>query len=161
VSKTALGKFIYSETPLAKFSPAKKPRIFQTIGVLRDGMYFIDYGEFNKKLAGFNEQKTGFLVAVENLTNKLFVLPCGNKATPSWLKAIETFVELTRNVRTIYSDRDAVATSEQFRIKLAKKFGIRWFFLKKGSKSYLAERYIGFMKTKLSQAMEAKQTKNG
>jgi len=161
ISKAALGKFIYNESVTAKFSPAKKPRVFQTIGVLQDGVYFIDYGEFHKNWAVLNKQKTGFLVAVENLTNRLFVSPCGNKSTTSWLQAIDAFVALTQNVRIIYSDRDAVATSKQFRKNLMDKYGIKWYFLTKGSKSYLAERYIGFVKTKLSQALIAKDTKNG
>lgn len=159
VSKKALGDFIYNQASLAKYSPAKQPRIFQTIGVLRDGVYFIDYGEFHKNWAVINGQMSGFLVAVENLTNKLFVSPCGNKNSASWFKAIDKFVELTRNVHIIFSDRDAVATSQTFRDAIMQKYGIKWYFLKKGNKSYLAERYIGFMKTKLSQAIESKGVK--
>ena len=160
VSRKQLGAFVSNETNLAKFADVHRPNKFQTIGVLRPGIYFIDHGEFHKSLAGFNKGYTGFLVSVENLTNRLFVAPCKSKGTPSWLQAIQTFIELTRNVRTIYSDRDSVAQSPRFRDDMMDRYGLKWYFLKKGSKSYLAERYIRFVKTKLSQAMLGKQTKN-
>ena len=97
------------------------------------------------------------MLAVENVTNRLFVHPCKTKETASWESAIEQFVQLTRNVTTVLSDRDTVVTSRNFRSRLSTKYSINWFFLKKGSKSYLAERYIGFMKTKLSQALESRE----
>ena len=137
----------------APFSKPKKIKAFQTIGVPRPGMYFIDYGEFKKNWSWHNNGCTGFLVAVENLTNRLFVLPTKGKDTRQWLSSIDQFVELTRDVRVLLSDRDSVATSVDFRRKIEAKYGIRWHFLRKGNKSYLAERYVGFVKTKLSQAL--------
>jgi hypothetical protein len=116
-------------------------------------MYQLDYGEFHKGWARANGGSTGFLVAVENFTNKLFVLPCRGKGTSEWLAAVAKFVELTRDVRVIYSDRDSVATSPKFRTQMFDKYGVEWYFLKKGNKSFLAERYVGFVKTKLSQAL--------
>lgn len=160
VTRNQLAKFLTGETDLAQFAPVRQVKQFQTIGVPRLGQYFIDYGEFYKGLAGHNKGNTGFLVAVENLTNRLFVCPSKNKNTDSWLEAIRLFVDLTRNVRSIYSDRDAVATSPRFQEQLVKDFGLNWYFLKKGSKAYLAERYIRLVKTKLSQAMLYKSTKN-
>jgi hypothetical protein len=64
-------------------------------------------------------------------------------------------VELTRQVSTLYSDRDSVALSASFRDEIQTKYGIRWHFLKKGNKSFLAERFIGFVKTRLSQALNS------
>jgi hypothetical protein len=160
VTRNQIGTFVNGELNIAKFSNVQKPKKYQTISILRPGLYFIDHGEFHKELSGFNKGCSGFLVCVENLTNRLFVEPCKRKGTPSWLRAIQTFIELTRNVRTIYSDRDAVATSPKFKDKMSTDYNIRWYFLKKGSKSYLAERYIRFVKTKLSQALMQKKTKN-
>jgi len=158
VTYGAICKLLREQTSeLGPFSRHDKAKHFQTVGVPRQGMYFIDYGEFHKKWSNFNEGCTGFLVAVENLTNRLFVLPTKGKGTQQWLKSIETFVELTRDVRVIFSDRDSVAQSKNFRSEIVKEYGITWHFLKKGNKSYLAERYIGFVKTKLSQAL----AKNG
>lgn len=160
INKAEVGKFIHDEIHVAKFSAVKRPKTFQSIGVLRPGVFFIDYAVFEAHLAGFNQKNTGFLLAVENVTNRLFVYPCGNKATQSWLDAIQAFIEVADNVATIFSDRDSVATAPRFQEKISKKYGLAWHFMKKGSKSYLAERYIGFMKTKLSQAMLHKETKN-
>jgi len=147
--------FLRQEVPqLGPFARhIKQPEHFQTIGVSKPGVYFIDYGEFHKSWAGSNGGATGFLVAVENLTNKLFVLPSQGKDTRQWLNSVAQFVELTRDVRLIYSDRDSVAVSKAFVSELENKYGLRWYYLKKGVKSYLAERYIGFVKTKLSQAL--------
>lgn len=139
--------------PFAKPTRVKQ---FQTLGVPRPGMYFIDYGEFKKKWSWHNDGCTGFLVAVENLTNRLFVLPTKGKATRQWLLSIEKFVELTRDVRVLLSDRDSVATSASFRREVEQKYGVKWHFLRKGHKSYLAERYVGFVKTKLSQALSSR-----
>lgn len=154
VTKNEIQQFLAGHPASAHFGRADKTTRFQTIGIPRSGMYHIDYGEFHKNWAGSNFGSTGFLVAVENFTNRLFVLPCRGKGTQQWLNAISKFVELTRDVRVVYTDRDSVATSLNFRDKIMSKYGIEWYFLRKGNKSYLAERYVGFVKTKLSQALE-------
>jgi len=133
----------------------KKPSHVQTVGVPRAGVYFIDYGEFDKKHAMQNKGCTGFLVAVENITNKLFLMATRGKDTDQWLEAIAKFLEATRNVKTVYSDRDSVAQSLRFRDRLAKKYNIRWHFLVKNHKSFLAERYIRFAKEQLGKALAA------
>jgi hypothetical protein len=154
VTKRAIYNFLSTQKDVAQFGVAKKrTRDFTTISVIRPGLYHIDYGSFHPEWAGSNSGYTGFLVAVENFTNKLFVVPTQDKGTEAWYSSINEFVEKTRNVRTMFSDRDSVATSPNFRLEIMKKYGIRWFFLKKGHKAYLAERYIGFIKTKLSQAL--------
>lgn len=160
VNRKQVSDFVSKQLLVAKFAPVRRPTKFQSIGVLRPGVFFIDYGEYKKKDARFNEGHTGFLVAAENVTNKLFVKPCRDKSTKSWLDAIRDFVELTRNVSVIFSDRDSVATAPAFKNEISHKYGFRWFFLKKGSKSFLAERYIRFVKEKLSQALLKKDTNN-
>lgn len=156
-SKASIHRFIREDiTELGQFSQPARDRKYnehQTIGVPKSGVYFIDYGEFHREWAGSNNKCTGFLVAVENLTNKLFALPTRGKDTTQWLDSIARFIEIARDVKLIYSDRDSVATSERFRQSILDKYNIRWFFLKKGNKSYLAERYIGFVKRKLGQAL--------
>lgn len=99
VTRERLRKFISEELSTAKFAPVRRPKHFQTINVLRPGVFFIDYAEFRPDLKHFNNGNTGFLVGVQNVTNQLFVTPCGNKSTESWLRAVETFVERTQNVR--------------------------------------------------------------
>jgi hypothetical protein len=152
-SKKNIDLFLKSQSHRTPFSRADRVKHFQTVGVPRAGMYHIDYGEFHKDWSGSNKGFTGFLVAVENFTNRLFVEPCKGKGTAEWLRAIQTFVELTRNVSVIFSDRDSVATSTAFRDGIAAKYKIEWNFLKKGNKSYLAERYIGLVKSRLSQTL--------
>lgn len=134
---------------------------YQTVSPLRPGVFFIDYGEFHKSWSGSNGGATGFLVAVENVTCKLFVLPTRGKGTAQWLESIEKFVELSRQVSVIYSDRDTVAQSARFRTDLMERFGIRWHFLRSRHKSFLAERFIGYVKKKLSQALEHAQRRSG
>ena len=162
VSLSKIYQYLRERAPVVgPFSRSSKIKSFQTIGVPRPGLYFLDYGEFHKGWANHNDGCTGFLVAVENLTNRLFVLPTKGKGTRQWLEAIDKFVEVTRDVRVIFSDRDAVAQSEKFRKQIEDEYGIKWHFLKKGSKSYLAERYIGFAKTKLSQALDFAESVKG
>ena len=137
----------------AKYSEFRRPKRFQTLGDLRYGDWFIDYAEFHKDWAGSNGGCKGFLVAVENLTNRLFIKPTRAKAAKDWHEAIENFLDVHGGVRIIRSDRDSVATSPAFREAVETKFGIRWMFLVKGSKSYLAERYIRLAKETLSKAL--------
>lgn len=157
-SKAAVHRFIREDVnELGAFTQPtqlkRKSNEHQTIGVPRSGVYFIDYGEFHKEWAGSNNRCTGFLVCVENLTNKLFVAPTQGKNTQQWLNSIAQFVENTRDIKLMYSDRDSVAISSNFRDNIRNKYKIRWEFLVKGNKAYLAERYIEFVKRKLSQAL--------
>lgn len=156
IHKSDIYRFLRERAPGAgNFARRDRVKLHQSFSVFKPGVFFIDYGEYNKHHSGSNSGATGFLLAVENLTNRLFVLPTRGKDTQQWLNSISRFVELTRQVCTIYSDRDSVALSPGFRDNIQKKYGIRWHFLKKGNKSFLAERYIGLVKTKLSQALKS------
>jgi hypothetical protein len=160
VTLTKIYAFLNTQENVGRFAPARKTAEYQSSGIVRPGVYHIDYGEFHSNWASSNSGHTGFLVAVENFTNRLFVEPTRGKGTPEWLKSIEKFVEIRRDVRVIFSDRDSVATSPNFQKTIFDRYNIVWRFLKKGHKAYLAERYIGFVKTKLSQALAHKGGKN-
>ncbi len=153
-------KFIREDVPeLAGFAggPTKpKQTQFQTIGVSKPGVFFVDYGEFKKTWSGSNRGCTGFLLGVENLTNRLFVEATKGKDTNQWLSSIAKFLERTGGVKLVYSDRDSVAKSEKFRDRLEKRYGIKWRFLAKDNKSYLAESLIGFVKRKLGQGLRTR-----
>ena len=154
-------RFIREDVPeLAGYSSGRtKPKSgqFQTLSVPRPGVFFIDYAQFKPGWAGSNNKCTGFLLAVENLTNRLFALPTRGKNTNHWLNSIAQFLENTRDVNLVYSDRDSVALSERFRQRLEKRYGIRWQFLAKDNKSYLAESFIGFVKRKLGQGLRTRE----
>ena len=154
-------RFIREDVPeLAGYSGGRtkqKGSQFQTIGVSRPGVFFIDYAQFHANWAGANNKCTGFLLAVENLTNRLYALPTRGKDTNQWVNSIAKFLENTRDVNLVYSDRDSVAQSERFRKRLQKRYGIRWQFLAKDNKSYLAETFIGFVKRKLGQGLRTKE----
>lgn len=161
IKQNDVRQYLNTQELSARFStPAKKPSRFQTINHPKIGLYFLDYAEFHKDNAWHNKNNTGFLVAVENITNRLFVYPCKGKNTSQWENAVEQFVDIVQNVSVIYTDRDAVATSKTFRENIYKLYQIKWYFMAKGSKSYLAERYIRYVKEKLSQALIIKNTKN-
>lgn len=157
---TAALRFIREDVPeLVGFAggPTKpKQTQFQTIGVSKPGVFFVDYGEFKKRWSGSNKGCTGFLLGVENLTNRLFVEATKGKDTNQWLSSIAKFLERTGGVKLVYSDRDSVAKSEKFRDRLEKRYGIKWRFLAKDNKSYLAESLIGFVKRKLGQGLRAR-----
>jgi hypothetical protein len=156
VTKKKIYKFLQTHPITAHFSNARKSTEFQLATVMRPGVYQIDYDYWFMS----NKGSTGFLVAVENFTNKLFAVPSRGKGTKQWLKAISEFVENTRNVRVILSDRDSVAKSSKFRKRIQQDYNIKWLFLRKGHKAYLAERYVRFLKTKLSQALRQKGGKS-
>lgn len=153
-------RFIREDVPeLAGFAGGRtkpKPSQFQTIGVSKPGVFFVDYGEFEKRWSGYNKGCTGFLLAVENLTNRLFVEATKGKDTNQWLFSIAKFLERTGGVKLVYSDRDSVAKSNKFRTRLEEKYGIKWRFLAKDNKSYLAESLIGYVKRKLGQGLRSR-----
>lgn len=162
VSKSRVASFLKTKLLHVQFSTAKKrPKFFQTISVPRPGVFFVDYAEFHKNLSkSHNKGCTGFLVCVENLTNKLFVFPCKGKSAAEWETAMQSLIDHTGYIRTIYSDRDSVATSPAFQKDMTEKYNIKWYFLRAKNKSYLAERYIRYVKEKLSQAMLLSGSKN-
>ena len=123
ISKNKIYAFLQRQSAVGQFLQARKTKEYQTMSVIRPGVYHIDFAEFKKEWSGYNKGCTGFLVAVENFTNKLFAMPCKGKGTTEWVNAISAFVENTRDIRTIFSDRDSVATSEKFRENLLKKYG--------------------------------------
>lgn len=133
-------------------APTRRASVFPA----KPGMYFIDYGEFHKSWAGSNNGATGFLVAVEQFTNRTYVLPTRGKDTAQWLNSIAKFVELTRQVCLLYSDRDSVAQSPKFRRQIQEKYNVAWRFLKKGHKAFTAERMIGLVKEALSKSLESR-----
>jgi len=99
--------FLVQHPVLARFEKnVKRPSDYQSIQYPRPGTYHLDYADFHRSWASENNGASGFLVAVENFSNRLFVIPCGDKSTISWLRAIDQFVELSRNVNSIYSDRE-------------------------------------------------------
>jgi len=158
-------RFIREDVPeLAGYSGGRtKPKRaqYQTIGVSKPGVFFVDYAEFHKAWSGSNGGCTGFLLAVENLTNRLFASGTRGKDTNQWANSIAKFLENTRDVNLVYSDRDSVAKSERFRQRLQNRYGIRWHFLAKDNKSYLAESLIGFVKRKLGQGLRVKEAREG
>ena len=161
VTKKQVSLFLQGQTNYTRFvTTASRPKRFQSISYPRIGLYFLDYAEFQKVNAWHNKGNTGFLVAVENVTNRLFIIPCKGKSTSQWENAVDQFIDIVKNVRVIYTDRDAVATSPSFQKKIKELYNIKWYFMVKGSKSYLAERYIRYAKEKLTQACEIKNTKN-
>jgi hypothetical protein len=152
VSKRKLVAFRKDHPLVAEFSPHRKTRYFASVGVLRPGVWFIDFAEYRKTWSASNKGYVGFLLAVENVTHKLHVVPVTNKSSASWDGAITELVELRRDVETLISDRDSVVTSDKFIGNLKKKYGVKWYYLYKNSKSWLAEVFIRYIKQKLSQA---------
>jgi len=139
---------------LGSFARATPVAAYQTISPLRPGVFFLDYGAFHKSWSGYNDGATDFLVAVENVSCRLWVVPTRGKGTQQWLTSIAEFVANSGQVSVIYSDRDTVAKSRKFRQQLFNDYGIRWHFLRSRHKSFLAERFVGYVKRKLSVALE-------
>lgn len=130
-----------------------KPKYFQTLPVIKLGMWHIDYAEYRKSYANDNDGNNGFILAVENFTNKLFVYPCSGTSASVWISAIKQLVNQFPTINSFYSDPDPVATSPKFIKLINEKYQIRWFYLRKNVKSFLAERYIGLVKQRLSMTL--------
>lgn len=132
-----------------------RPKHFQTMPVIKPGVYHVDHATFLPAWASYNDGHTGFIVYVENFTNRLFVCPCRSTNTESWTKALEAFLKVTHNVHTLCSDYDGVPSSDEWRNNVRRKYGIRWMFLRRLPKAFLAERYVGYVKKRLSVSLAA------
>lgn len=137
-----------------------RPKFFQTLPVMKLGMWHIDYADYQKNWADHNDGKSGFILAVENFTNKLFVHPCAGTNTAVWLQAIKKLISKFPHINSFYSDPDPVATSPKFKKLIHTKYNIRWLYLRKTVKSFLAERYIGLIKQRLSLTMALNSVRN-
>jgi hypothetical protein len=85
---------------------------------------------------------------------------CKDKTGSSWEEALKNMLETQYdNVHLILSDRDCVA-SKQFAKMIYEKYRVRWGYLKNRSKAYLAERRLSYVKTKLTELMQANNSNN-
>jgi hypothetical protein len=111
--------------------------------------------EPNPKGDNGDADPSAFLVGVEGLSRKMAVVPCPDKTSASWEKAITSMIEGTfGDIRKIYSDRD-VATSSKFRRGIFRAYGITWDYIRARNKAHLAEAAIKYVRTHLSIALEA------
>lgn len=149
--------YLNNKLSSAQFDIPKRirPKHFQTMPVIKPGIYHVDHATFLPAWASYNDGHTGFIVYVENFTNRLFVYPCRSTNTESWTSTLQAFLKVTRNVHTLCSDYDGVPSSDRWRNRLKKKYGIRWIFLRRLPKAFLAERYVGYVKQRLSTSLAA------
>lgn len=148
----ATKQYLDNKKSVARFENPKRirPRQFQTLPVIKLGVYHVDHATFFPQWAEFNDGHTGFIVCVENFTNKLFLYPCKSTNKESWSRAIQQFFKQVHNVNTIYSDYDGVPSSVYWRTDIERRYGVRWHFLRKMPKAFLAERFVGYVKRQIS-----------
>ena len=93
---------------------------------------------------------------VECVSSKIGCFPVRDKTASSWEDGVRRMLEEnTDEITVLVSDRDSAVVGNAFRKRMKEKYGIDWCFLKSRSKAFLAETYIGHVKTALSVAMAA------
>lgn len=99
----------------------------------------------------------GFLIAVDEWNNFVYVSPFSNKSQKSIEKCILDIISKPslRNVCIFSSDKGSEFVSNT---KFASSRGIKWLFLTSNQKAFLAERYIRIVKGKLYRAMRDQKT---
>lgn len=158
-STAALRRWMAKQPIVARFSHHRKQRLYQSFGFLRPGCFQVDYAEYGKG-GPQNQRFKGFILFVENVTNWLHVVPVRRKGLPEWRSAVQSLVDHHGEVRSCTSDRDPAVTGPAFMEHVKARHGISWHFLTLRNKAYLAERFIGIVKRKLSMATAANRTKN-
>ena len=151
----------FAET--AAFASAKKPQTFMAPSFTRWGTVMIDLGMYgdNAKTRWHNKGCGAFILGVECISKKLCVVPVSDKASASWQQAITIMVETEFDgVSVVLSDREAALTSATFRKAMQANFGVDIRHLKTRHKAFLAERYIRFVKERLSTAMRFNKPKD-
>lgn len=147
--------YLSQNKDVARFETARKirPTHFQTMPIIKLGVYHIDFSGFHPEWAEHNDGNSGFIVIVENFTNKLFVYPSPIlDPIRNWKIAIDKFMAQKNvgEVNTLCSDNDAVGQSSKFKQYILQKYNIRWHTLKRIPKAFLAERFNGYIKKHLS-----------
>lgn len=152
IDLSSVKKFLDAKRAVARFERPRRirPKHFQTMPIIKLGVYHIDHSSFLPAWAPYNNNCTGFIVCVENFTNRLFVYPCQSTDTNSWASALKAFMAVTHHVNTLCSDYDGVPSADAWREWVLKQYGIRWQFLRRLPKAFLAERFVGYVKEKLS-----------
>lgn len=140
----------------AMFKPGKRPPSYMSSTFFRYGVCMIDMAFFPRKLAKRNGGYTGFLVCVEMTTLQLATVPLKNKSAAEWTRGIKEIAETStiNGITKLISDKEAALTSKTFQEKLKRERGISMAFITRRHKAYYAERFIGIVKSQLSQKME-------
>ena len=90
VSRQAIKRWLQLQPVTVRFAiKNKKEKAHVGTKYPKLGVYQLDYASFRKGDAVANDQRTGFLVAVEQVTHKLIVLPTTSKATRWWRAAVK------------------------------------------------------------------------
>lgn len=156
ISLKNVKQFLDEKKPIIQYETPRRirPKQFQTIPIIKLGVYHADHSFFHPNLAQFNDGHTGFMVFVENFTNRLFVHPSRLSDKVGWTNAVEAFMRQVDHVSIIYSDCDPVpGKSRTWREQVTQKYGFTWRFVRRPPKAFLAERFVGYVKQKLSASL--------
>ena len=140
------------------WEPRGRPR-FQT--VLRSSGYgtvFIDLFFLGKPRA--NGGAVGFLLGAEASSGQLAAVPIRGKGLEEMQRAVRKLVDesVFDSVKTVLCDKESALLSPKFRSAMKKERGINMRYLSTRVKSFLAERYGKYVKTKLHALMEQNGT---
>jgi len=140
---------------LAVLSNAKRrPRVHASIGIPRYGIVFTDLFFFRKNWKGYNAGVHMFGLGIEASTKQLAAFPMRGKTAEHWREFVRRVIteSVFDTVRIICSDREPALVSRNFRTRLQNEHGTRIVFLRRKSKSYLAETAGRWVKTALARA---------
>ena len=136
-------------------STFRKPKIFAGSKPYF-GICQIDLAMFKSELKSRNEGCIGFIIGVELLTTQIQVVPVKSKKQSEFERAINHFISFwDDSLHTIVSDEDS-ALSKTFQSRMEHETGIKFKQLRTGSKAATAEKYISFMKQRLSLSLDFK-----
>ena len=135
-----------------------KPKVFASSAFHRFGVLSIDFAEMSG-LSSANFQRKGFVLACETSTQKLGFSFMTRKNLAGWDKALTELMTQFPGAHTVFSDRERALTSKKFQDTMRERFGLSFVFLRGRNKAFHSERYIRFVKTRLSVAMKLNKTK--
>jgi hypothetical protein len=138
-----------------------KPKHFSSAVISSYGLCFSDFGFFHPEWKRENNGYIGFLLIVESLTKLLYACPLRDRTKASYEKCYLDAIQVSalRKIRVIISDREGSMLSKSFQNTLLEKYDIKIHFLYNHSKSYLAELYLGKVKTWLSMALSMRKSR--
>lgn len=124
---------------------------------------FVDLAFYRTEWKGYNNNMVGFVIGVEASTQQLAAVPVRSKKSSEWQRALLAIADesVIDGVRSVVSDQEPAIVSRNFRAEMMKKRGVRFFFLYRKEKSYLAEAMIRWLKTSLSKVSEERKSSGG
>ena len=141
---------------VALFEPLRRKPKFCSVGILRYGLIFGDIGFINQ-FKNSNNGYGAFLALKEVVSGQINAVEVKTKSIKDVYEALQKLISSGpfSFCHSLVFDRERSIVSKKFQSRLYKEYGIRIFFLKNRSKSFMGEVAVKYVKQQISMKQQA------